>query len=404
MVVLDLLKQEWLKSRRAKAFYKNLAVNILLIVAALYFAAIFLVMGFYLGAILEKIAISEKSTPMALFNGAMLYIMLGGILMRLFMQQLGTINLLSYQILPIKRSTLVNFLLLKPLASPLNYMTLLVVIPFAVRSVSNYHDGATAFRFVLNIVFIIWFNSLLTAFLKRRFSADFKFFLVIIAIAAAIVALEAFRLFSFSDASELIFGFLLNHSWGSVLVFLLPAAAFAINKRFFARNYYPEHFNRKIDKSNTAGTPMMNLSFFDRFGSIGDFIALELKLILRHKRTKSMLYVSLIFLFYGLLFYTQKAYNNSAGWLFFIALFSTGFLMMMYGQWIISWDSAYFDGLMTKNIPIRSYMTANYYLLVAFNVISFVLTTPYFLFGTKIIQMHLAAFLFNAGVNIPVFL
>ncbi|MDR1886367.1 MAG: DUF5687 family protein, partial [Prevotellaceae bacterium] len=404
MVVLNLLKQEWLKSRRAKAFYKNLTVNILLILAVLYFGAIFLVAGFMLGSILEELVTPAKPTPTVLFNMAMLYMMLGGILMRLFMQQLGTINLLSYQTLPIKRSTLVNFLLLKPLTSPLNYMTLLVVIPFAVRSVSNYHDGATAFRFVLNIVFIIWFNSLLTAFLKRRFSSDFKFFLVIIAIAAAIVALEAFRLFSLSDASELIFGFLLNHSWGSVLVFLLPAAAFAINKWFFARNYYPEHFNIKIEKSNTAGTAVMNLSFFDRFGSIGDFIALELKLILRHKRTKSMLYVSPIFLLYGLLFYTQEEYNNSAGLLFFIALFSTGFLMMMYGQWIISWDSAYFDGLMTKNIPIRSYMTANYYLLLAFNVISFVLTTPYFLFGTKIIQMHLAAFLFNAGVNIPVFL
>ena len=45
-------------------------------------------------------------------------------------------------------------------------------------------------------------------------------------------------------------------------------------------------------------------------------------------------------------------------------------------------------------------MNANFYLLVAFNIISFVLTTPYFFFGTKIIYLHLAAFLFNTGVNI----
>jgi uncharacterized membrane protein (UPF0182 family) len=66
----------------------------------------------------------------------------------------------------------------------------------------------------------------------------------------------------------------------------------------------------------------------------------------------------------------------------------------------ISWDSGHFDSLMTRNIPVRTYLNANYYLMIAFNVICFVLTTPYFLFGEKIIYMHLAAFIFNVGVNV----
>ena len=74
--------------------------------------------------------------------------------------------------------------------------------------------------------------------------------------------------------------------------------------------------------------------------------------------------------------------------------------MLMYGQWAISWDSGHFDGLMTKNIPVRTYLNANYYLMIAFNVICFILTTPYFFFGEKIIFMHLAAFIFNVGVNV----
>jgi len=133
---------------------------------------------------------------------------------------------------------------------------------------------------------------------------------------------------------------------------------------------------------------------------VGELIAIELKLILRHKRTKSILYISCFFLFYGLIFYTNDMYANSNSMLFFVAMFITGLLMLMYGQWVVSWDSSHFDSLMTRNIPVRTYLSANYYMLVAFNIICFVLTTPYFFFGMKIVYMHLAAFIFNVGVNV----
>jgi hypothetical protein len=399
MVVLDLLKQERLKTTRAKAFYKNLTINILLALSVLYFAALFLVFGFVLGSILENSFHAVTGlNPTELVNGVIIYIILAGILIRLFMQQLGAINLFAYQMLPIKRSTIVNFLLFKSIVSPLNYLTLMIIIPFATTSVNQYYGGATAFRFILNIVFIIWFNALFTAFLKRRFTSEFKTFVILIVIIAAIIAAEYFKLFSVFKISAALFGFLLHHLWGSFFILVIPVAAFVLNKWFFARNYYPEHFNKKIEKTNT-GITKINLSFFDRFGSTGDFMSLELKLILRHKRTRSMLYMSAFFLLYGLIFYSHPEQSKSDSFVFFIAMFMTGVLMFVYGQWIISWDSVYFDGLMTKNIPVRDYIKANYNLLIIFNVICFILTTPYFFFGLRIINIHIAAFLFNIGIN-----
>ena len=133
---------------------------------------------------------------------------------------------------------------------------------------------------------------------------------------------------------------------------------------------------------------------------IGELISMEIKLILRHKRPKSTLMVSCFFIFYGLLFYTNDIYAKNFGMLFFVAMFMTGILMLMFGQWLISWDSRHFDSLMTRNIPIKTYMLANYYLLIAFNIICFAVTTPYFYFGMKIVYLHISAFLFNIGVNI----
>ena len=127
MVLFDLVKQEWLKEIRSSGFYKNVAVRIFLGVFSLYIGGLLFFMGFSLNKILEEV---PGGTPMELFNGAMLYLLLTGLLLRFMMQQLGTVNLNSYQVLPFNRSLLINFLLLKPLVSLANYVLLLVVIPF----------------------------------------------------------------------------------------------------------------------------------------------------------------------------------------------------------------------------------------------------------------------------------
>lgn len=394
MLIFKLISQEWIKSFRAQGFYKNLAVNILLVFFGLYFGTILLFIGFKLDDILEKA--NNSLNPMELFDGAMLYLMIFGLAIRFFMQQLNTFNLPPYQVLPIKRSFLINFLLLKPLVSPVNYFLLLVVVPFSVQSVVGYYNGAIAFRFVLSFVLLVWFNSLTAAFLKRKFGSGGFTFLLVIGVLGSIVALEYFKVFSLFKISKTLYNFIVLNPIGLVIPVSFVAVAFLLNKWFFAQNYYPERFNLKI-KGNKINTSQ--LSFLNRFGIIGELISIEIKLILRHKRTKSILYISGFFLLYGLLFYTNPIYEKNMAMLFFVAMFMTGLLMFMYGQWAISWDSSHFDSLMTRNIPIRTYLNANYYLLLAFNLICFVLTTPYFYFGMKIVYMHLAAFIFNVGIN-----
>ena len=395
MLIINLVTQEWKKSYRAQGFYKNIAVNLLLGFFGLYMATILLFLGFSLNELLEKA--SSTLTPMEIFNGAMLYLLLFGLSFRFIMQQLNTFNLPPYQFLPIKRSSLINFLLLKPLVSPINYFLLLVVVPFAVKSVLGYYSAVVAFRFVLSFVLMVWFNSLTAAFLKRKFGYGILSFLVVLVILTAIMALEYFKVFSLFYLSKAFFGYIVFKQLGLIIPLACVMLAFMLNKWFFSQNYYPEAFNKKIKREKTYTS---DLSFLNRFGIVGELMSLELKLILRHKRTKSILYMSAFFLFYGLIFYTNDLYTNSNSMLFFVAMFVTGFLMITYGQSVISWDSAHFDCLMTRNIPIRTYLNANYYLMIAFSITCFVLTTPYFFFGIKIMYMHMAAFIFNVGVNV----
>ena len=395
MLIVELIKHEWKKSIRSQGFYKNVAVSILLGFFGLYIAVVLLFLGFSLNAILEKA--NNSLNPFELLNGAMLYLMLLGLTIRFLLQQLNTFDLPSYQCLPVKRSKLINFLLLKPIVSPINYFLLLVIIPFAVNSVAKYENSAIAIRFVLNFIFMVWINSFTASFLKRKFSSNFLSVIILVCILVGIIALEYFKIFSLFSISKTLYGFIILSKIGLLLPMALVVGAFFMNKWFFSQNYYSENFNRKLKSNNTATT---ELTFLKRFGIIGELISLEIKLILRHKRTKSILIMSAFFLLYGLLFYTNNIYAKSNGMLFFVAMFMTGILMLMFGQWLVSWDSTHFDSLMTHNIPIKSYINSKYYLLFAFNIICFVLTTPYFFFGMKIVYLHLSAFIFNIGVNI----
>jgi hypothetical protein len=337
-----------------------------------------------------------EKTPAEIFNGMLLYILFGGLALRYFMQQLATINLQSYQILPVKRSVIVNYILFKPFLNPVNYLLFFTIIPFSIRSVSVDYSGITAFRFVLNFLFIVCFNLLMASFIKRKFSSNFWGFLGVIFFFLAIVFLEFSEIFSLFAFSEKLFGFIILKPYGLVLSLCAVILAYMLNRWFFAQNFYAEKFeNKKKTEKNYNNS---NLSFLNRFGIVGEIMALEMKLVWRHKRTKNILYITPLLLCFGLIYYPQNIYGY--GMLFFWAMFMIGAVTINFGQWIISWNSSHFDSLMTKNLPVRSYLTANLYLMLAGNILCFLLTMPYFLFGKEIAMMHIAAFLYNSGVNI----
>jgi hypothetical protein len=387
-----------LKGFRSPGYHKNLIVNIFVGIMMLYFLALFLLIGFMLPKMLREIA--PESNPSEIFHGIMLYGWFGILMIRYLMQPLNRLNIEHYQALPIKRSIITNYLILKPLLNPANYLMLCLTIPFAIKGITPELGAFAGFRFVGITIFIIWFNSMLAPFLKRKYHNLLIGSIALLIIGGGLAALEYFKIFSVFELSQHLFRFLVTTPFVWILAVTPCIVAFLLNKLFFSQNFYPEKFERK--RKNKAVT--QRFTFMERFGTIGELISLNIKLVLRHKRTKSTLYTALFFLAYGLIFYPNPVYNNQPAWLLFIAIFLSGTGMLIFGQWIINWDGAHFDYLMTRNIDTRTYIRSNYTLLMALCVASFILTSPYFFFGQKIIINHMVAFLYNAGVNSYVYL
>tara|TARA_R110002049_G_scaffold307109_1_gene506841 strand:- start:238 stop:798 length:561 start_codon:yes stop_codon:yes gene_type:complete len=82
-----------------------------------------------------------------------------------------------------------------------------------------------------------------------------------------------------------------------------------------------------------------------------------------------------------------------------IGIFSTGFFLINFGQFIPAWDSGYYKMLMSQNIKYEQYLRSKFVLMAMSVVIMFVLGIPYVYFGWKVLITHFAAAIYNIGIN-----
>jgi hypothetical protein len=93
---------------------------------------------------------------------------------------------------------------------------------------------------------------------------------------------------------------------------------------------------------------------------------------------------------------------NMTGMLIFVGAFMTAPVLMIYGQYILSWESSYFDGVLTHVSDFHQYFMAKYYLMAGTTLAAYIITIPYVYYGFEILLINTAAMLFNIGVG-PVF-
>ena len=152
------LSLEWKQFSRASYFQKGIAIKILLFLAALYFGGIAVFLGVGIFFILKKVV--PDVDPIETVNNFLIYWVLFDLLIRFFMQQLPVMNIKPLMAIPIKRKTIVHYLLGKTTLSFFNIITILLFAPFCiVLLVKGYA--------VLNVV--CWFFSIIFITLSVNF-------------------------------------------------------------------------------------------------------------------------------------------------------------------------------------------------------------------------------------------
>jgi len=168
-----------------------------------------------------------------------------------------------------------------------------------------------------------------------------------------------------------------------------------INTTYLSNNMYIEELSAAEVKKMSTDYP-----FLDRFGAAGVLAALELKLILRHKRTRTSLFMTLFFMFYGLIFYKQDLLDeDKVNVIIFAAVFMTGTSITMYGQFMFGWQAAYFDGLMANKINLKNFIAAKLLLFTSVSTLVTIIISFYGFLSWKVLYIQLAAYFYNIGIG-----
>ena len=388
-MVKQFLSLEWKQFKRASYFQKGIAIKILLFLAALYFGGIAVFLGIGLFFILKKAM--PDIDPLETVNNFLIYWLLFDLVFRFFMQQLPVMNIKPLMTIPIKRNKIIHYLLGKTAVSFFNTLGVLLYLPFCIVLLVQGYPFLNVLCWFLSIIFI----TLSINFLNFLINKNNVIFYITISILALLIGLEYYQIFKVSEPIGFAFNLLYNQPYLAVIPLLIMVGLYQINFNGIKKGFYLDGtISKKTEKVDTT-----DLSWMNRFGNIAIFLKNDVRLILRNARPKQVLLMSFLFLFYGLVFYTQDIYREMPAIIAFASMFVTGGFLMTFGQLVPSWDSEYYKLLMSQNIPYRKYLESKWYLMVVAVTVSFILSTPYLYFGWEIFGMIAAGALFNIGLN-----
>jgi hypothetical protein len=399
-MVFTLLRLQYLKSLRSTAFAKSVLTNLFL------GFLIVLLLGYVLGAGLLMVKIvetlAEGRDPLEVVNSYLIYFFLFEFMYRYFVQSLPIIELESLLHLPIGKAKIMHILLIRSFISPLSIIALLLFLPFALDVVRSQAGLAGAGYWIGCILFFSWSIHWFMLWFKQRFEDGIIGLIVVFAVLALGAGSSYMGWFNLGEIMKPVFDFAIASPLPLVVLFLILVGSYFLCFRFHVQNAYLE------DLTEEENVRFVNQSFgfLSRFGLAGEMANLEWKLIIRHKKSRTYLMLSAFFLLYGLIFYTNPAYQTGDGSIsaifIFVGVFITGIFMIQYGQQFLSWNSGNFDFFLAREQGIEALVKGKYLLFIGVSVVCFLASIPYAYFGIEFFFIHLATFLFNIGILIHV--
>lgn len=392
-MTLTFLTQQLKAFWRSKNKGKSMAMKIVMGILIIYLLLNVLVVAFFMDKILLKV--NPDQDILQTFNSFILYYFLLDLLIRFQMQELPTLSVRPYLHLPIKRNQIVNYLSIISLGTTFNLTPFLLSIPFLSKVVIPVHGQAAFWGYLACIVGITLFNHFFSLWLKRKVNLNAFWMLGFFGLLLSVWALDfSMKMISISNASNYLFSEIIAQPFYSAIIILIGMAMYLINHNYLKSNLYLD----ELHSSDISYKSSTEIPYLNHFGVVGDLAANELKLIFRNKRPRSVIMMSLFFMLYGLIFYAKPGFTGYTS-IVFCGMFMTGIFIINYGQFMFSWQSSHFDGLLSSKVTAKDFFKSKFLLFSFFSNVCFLLTIPYVYFGWKVLIVHSIMYIWNLGVN-----
>lgn len=390
-----LLSLDILSRIRSPFWQKSIGINVVLIFLSLYLMLNFLVLGFFLDELL--IEIYPDADPLQVFNRFFFYYLVFDLVMRFFMQNLPVTAIQSYMLLPISRSKLVHYLLVKSLPNFFNLAPLLFLVPFLFKVAIPSLGSLGGWIWFGICYFLLLSNHIAATLLKR------SFMLRPIAALLVVIGIVTLGYFDFKGIFPIsvYFGQVLDWAPTMGLGLLVPfiwlfILLYYVAYRIFYNNIY---LDKLISTTKEEAGDEGRLDWLNRFGKIGRLIQLDLQLIRRNKRPRILAIMSIFFILYPLIIFQDGMKPELMGIAIFVAIFTTGLFMINYGQFMLAWESSFFDFLRVRQISMRDYFESKFYLFSLSTLVALILSMFYGFIYPLLPVFFFAGALFNIGVT-----
>jgi hypothetical protein len=391
-----ILRLEWKSFFRSANFTKGIAIKIFLAFFALYLMVCFAVLG--AGSYFFVAKAVPTVDPLLTISRYIVIWFLADLLLRFFAQKLPVLNSKALMVIPIKKKTIVHYLLLKSNVSAFNIIPLFFFLPFSVVLLIKGYAIINVLFWLLSMVILIQVNNFINFIINK----SNQYFYAVASLLAVGVSVEYFNFYDVITPIGNLYFSLYKQPFFTLIPLGLLVLFYVINFKHFLQHFYLEEGVLAKKEKVVSGS---EFSWLNRFGDVAPFLKNDIKLIWRNKRPRMTVIMSLLMLFYGLIFFTNPTYGEGSSIMHvFASIFITGMFLMNFGQFIPSWDSAYFNLLMSQNISMKQYLNSKRMLLLLSIGVLTLLSLPYFYFGWKIGVLLLIGGVYNAGVNVPALL
>ena len=368
MNLYQIIKQnQKLAEKRNPAFDTNRFAKFLMYFMIVYWAAIFLFLGVSLPFMFEGLV--PNMEPYHIMNQGFIYVMLADFLIRFIGQPSVSQEIKPYLLMPIKRKKLISLLLLKSGLDSYNFLWFFVYVPFAFLTVIRFYGFGGMFLYLLGIWLIFVFNNYWYLLCKLLLAEKTIWLLLPTAIFGALGAAEflfdGLPISRFTmDLGE---GFIEGNPLSFLFMLVCIGVMFFINLKLQQRMIY----NELSKKEDTKIKHVSEYKFLDKYGEVGEYLRLELKLIARNKTVKTQFRMGIIvMLAFSFLVAFTDVYDGT-GMISFICLYNYAILPIMTLGQVMSFEGNYIDGLMSRKESIFNLLRAKYYLTTLIILVPF---------------------------------
>lgn len=379
-------------SLQYKSFVRapQLAINIALRIIVGFYLLMLAVMLLFLGIGVYFMLQESNLPPFETINHWMIYYFLTDLMLRYVFQKFNPMNIKPFLMTNISKAKIVNHLIWRSVISVFTLMHFLFLVPLIVVLLLNETNTLGVLSWGVSMLLMVFVFNFINLLLNQKTA----FFIGVLAVGSLVVLLNYYQIIDLTHYSFYFFNAFYAYPVTVLALLALLFGLIRISKLYYKTNLYLDK-GLEVAKQEAKD---INMKWLDSFGLVGTFIQLDIKMLLRNKRSKTTLLMSLLFVFYGLFIFVNPAFSSEYMTMFGAIMVSGGFLFS-YGNYIPSWDSSYYPLMMTQKITYFNYLKAKWWLIVCGTVLSTLIATFYLYFGIEVYLMIVASALFNIGFN-----